>query len=113
VIKRHDKDNVKKDVYGKMFSMMLPDSSKGLGLSKMNMAGAGSWMMRKIMRKKNIESLEGMMKTAIDNGVELIACQMSMDVMGIKAEELIEGVQVGGVATYLERTEGSNLNLFV
>lgn len=113
VIKRHKKSNVKKDAYGKMFGMMLPDSSRGLGLSKMNMAGAGSWMMRKIMRTKNIESLEGMIKTAIDNGVELIACQMSMDVMGIKAEELMDGVQVGGVATYLERTEGSNLNLFV
>jgi NADPH-dependent 2,4-dienoyl-CoA reductase/sulfur reductase-like enzyme/peroxiredoxin family protein/rhodanese-related sulfurtransferase/TusA-related sulfurtransferase len=113
VIKRRNINNVKKDVYGKMFGMMLPGSSKGLSLSKMNMAGAGSRMMRMIMRKKNIESLEGMMRTAIDNGVELIACQMSMDVMGIKAEELIEGVQVGGVATYLEKTEGSNLNLFV
>jgi NADPH-dependent 2,4-dienoyl-CoA reductase/sulfur reductase-like enzyme/peroxiredoxin family protein/rhodanese-related sulfurtransferase/TusA-related sulfurtransferase len=113
VIKRRNTGNVKKDVYGKMFGMILPGSTKALGLSKMNMAGAGSRMMRMIMRKKNIESLEGMMKTAIDNGVELIACQMSMDVMGIKAEELIEGVQVGGVATYLERTEGSNLNLFV
>jgi len=70
-------------------------------------------MMRKVMNKRNVDPLEIMIQTAIDNGVELIACQMSMDVMGIKAEELIDNVQIGGVATYLERTEGANLNLFV
>ena len=79
----------------------------------MNMAGIGKKMMRRVMKDKNVDSLENMIKTAIDNGVELIACQMSMDVMGIKAEEFIDGVQIGGVATYLERTENTNLNLFV
>lgn len=113
VIKRRDKVRTKKDAYGKMFGMMMPESSHELGLSKMNMAGIGSRMMRRVMHKKNIESLENMIKTAVDNGAELIACQMSMDVMGIKAEELIDGVQIGGVATYLERTESANLNLFV
>jgi len=79
----------------------------------MNMAGMGSRMMRSVMIKKNVDSLESMIKTATDNGVELVACQMSMDVMGIKKEEFVDGVQLGGVATYLERTEDAGVNLFV
>jgi NADPH-dependent 2,4-dienoyl-CoA reductase/sulfur reductase-like enzyme/peroxiredoxin family protein/rhodanese-related sulfurtransferase/TusA-related sulfurtransferase len=113
VIKRKQKPAVRKDMYAKMFSMMMPQSSKTLGLSKMNMAGLGSKMMRRVMKRKQVESLENMIQTALDNGVELIACQMSMDVMGIKASEFVEGVQIGGVATYLEQTEKANLNLFI
>jgi len=113
VIKRQKKPAVKKDAFGKMFGMMMPKSSKKLGLSKMNMAGMGSKMMRMVMKDKKVDSLENMIQTAINNGVELIACQMSMDVMGIKAEEFIDDVQIGGVATYLEQTESANLNLFV
>lgn len=113
VIKHHHKPAVRKDVFGKMFSMMMPGSSSKLGLSKMNMGGMGSKMMRMVMKDKNVDTLENMIRTAMDNGVEFIACQMSMDVMGVKAEEFIDGVQVGGVATYLERTESANLNLFV
>ncbi len=113
VIKRQHKPRVNKDFMGKMFGMMLPGSSKKLGLSKMNMGGLGRIMMRMIMRNKNVDSLESMIQTAIDNGAELVACQMSMDVMGVKAEELMDGVQIGGVATYLERTETANLNLFI
>ena len=112
VIKRQQKPSLQKDFFGKMFSMMLPASSKGLGLSKMNMGGIGSKMMRKVLKKRHVDSLETMIQTAIDNGVEMVACQMSMDVMGVKAEELIDGIQIGGVATYLERTENANLNLF-
>lgn len=113
VIRRREKVTVKKDFFGKMFGMMMPRSSQKLGLSKMNMAGMGSRMMRSVMRKKNVESLESMIKTAVDNGVELVACQMSMDVMGIKKEEFVDGVQLGGVATYLERAEDAGVNLFV
>lgn len=113
VIKRQDKPRVRKDFFGRMFGIMLPKSSKKLSLSKMNMAGMGGMVMRKVLDRKKVDSLETMIQTAISNGVELIACQMSMDVMGIKAEELIENVQVAGVATYLERTENTNLNLFV
>jgi len=113
VIKRHDKPRVRKDLIGKMFGMMMPSSSKKLGLSKMNMAGMGGKMMRMVMKDKRVDSLENMIQTALKSGVEFIACQMSMDIMGVKAEELIDGVIVGGVATYLERTESANLNLFV
>lgn len=113
VIKRQHKPGVKKDFFGRLFGMMLPGSSKKLGLSKMNMAGMGGKVMRKVLTRRKVDSLESMIQTAIGNGVELIACQMSMDVMGIKAEELIDDVQVGGVASYLERTESANLNLLV
>jgi peroxiredoxin family protein len=82
-------------------------------LSKINMCGAGSRMMRMIMKKKNIDSLETLMQQAIDQGAELIACSMSMDVMGIKKEELMDNVVIGGVASYLERAEQSNINLFI
>jgi NADPH-dependent 2,4-dienoyl-CoA reductase/sulfur reductase-like enzyme/peroxiredoxin family protein/rhodanese-related sulfurtransferase/TusA-related sulfurtransferase len=113
VIRRQEKVAVKKDFYGRLFGMMMPRSSSRLGLSKMNMAGMGGTMMRSVMRKKNVESLESMIKTAVAAGVELVACQMSMDVMGIKKEEFVDGVQLGGVATYLESTEDAGLNLFV
>ncbi len=113
VIKRQQKPAVQKDLFGKMFGMMMPQSSRKLGLSKMNMAGMGSKMMRMVMKDKNVDTLENMIQAALQSGVEMVACQMSMDVMGVKAEELIDGVQIGGVATYLERTEDAGLNLFV
>lgn len=113
VIKKERPGAVKKDAMGKMFGMMLPSGSRELSLSKMNMMGIGSRMMRKIMRDKRIDSLESLIEQAKANGVEFIACQMSMDVMGITREELIDGVNVGGVATYLERAEEANVNLFV
>ena len=79
----------------------------------MNMFGIGRRMMRGIMRKKGIESLESLRQQAIDSGVEFIACQMSMDVMGVKREELLDNVTIGGVATYMERADKSNVNLFI
>lgn len=113
VIKRKAVGAVEKDLAGKMFGLMLPKGSRKLKLSKMNMAGIGSRMMRGIMKNKKIDSLESLMEQAQQNGVEFIACQMSMDVMGIKAEELLDGVKIGGVATYLERAEEANVNLFI
>ena len=65
------------------------------------------------MQKKGVDSLEALRQQAIDNGVEFIACQMSMDVMGIKREELLDHVSIGGVATYMERAERANVNLFI
>lgn len=113
VIKKREKPAVSKDIFGKMFGWMLPAHSGKLKLSKMNMGGAGSWMMRLIMRKKRIDSLESLMKQAADTGIEMIACTMSMDVMGVKKEELLDNVTLGGVATYLERAEEANVNLFI
>lgn len=84
VIKKQHKPTVTKDIFGKMFGWMLPTHSGKLKLSKMNMGGAGSWMMRLIMKRKRIDSLESLIQQAIDNGVEMIACTMSMDVMGVQ-----------------------------
>lgn len=113
VIKKRNKPSVSKDIFGKMFGWMLPAHSGKLKLSKMNMGGAGSWMMRLIMKKKRIDSLESLMEQAVENGIEMIACTMSMDVMGVKKEELMDNVTLGGVASYLERAEEANLNLFI
>lgn len=113
VIKKQHKPTVTKDIFGKMFDWMLPTHSGKLKLSKMNMGGAGSWMMRLIMKRKRIDSLESLIQQAIDNGVEMIACTMSMDVMGVQKEELMDNVTLGGVASYLERAEEANVNLFI
>ena len=112
IIKRINKPSVKKDFFGKIFGFLMPKSSRKLALSKFNMGGIGRSMMRKRMKNKQVDALEKMITTAQESGVDFVACQMSMDVMGIVKEELMDGVQIGGVATYLEKTEG-NLNLFV
>ena len=96
-----------------MFGFMLPRGAGKLKLSKMNMGGMGTAMMKGIMKDKNIDSLETMMKKAMENGVKIIACSMSMDVMGIRPEELIDGVEIGGVGTYLGAAEESDVNLFI
>lgn len=113
VIKKRRKPHVKKDIFGRMFAWMLPSDSTCLHLSKMSMLGLGDRLMRHIMRRKNISQLEELMREAVYNGVELIACQMTMDMMGISRDELIDGVTVGGVATYMERAGNSGVNLFI
>ncbi len=113
VIKKPQKPSVSKDFMGKMFGMMMPSSSKKLKLSKMNMGGMGTKMMRGRMKQKNVDSLEIMMEQARANGINMIACQMSMDIMGVKEEELFDHVNVGGVANYLEEAEKANVNLFL
>ncbi len=112
-LRREKKVKLKKNFMEKMFGAMLPRGSKKLKLSKMNMGGMGTKMMKKIMKDKNIDSLEDMMKKAMENGVKIIACSMSMDVMGIRPEELIDGVEIGGVGTYLGDAEESDVNLFI
>lgn len=98
---------------GKMFDFMLPKCAEKLSLSKMNMGGLGSLMMKKIMKSKNIFSLPELIQSAQNSGVKFIACSMSMDVMGIKAEEFIDGVEIGGVAKYIAESNQSNSNLFI
>lgn len=113
VLKKVQKPKVKKDIFGKMFGMMLPSSSLKLKLSKMNMFGMGSRMMRFLMKQKGVDSLESLRSQALAQGVEFIACQMSMDMMGISREELLDEVTIGGVATYMERADKANVNLFI
>jgi Uncharacterized NAD(FAD)-dependent dehydrogenases len=113
VIKRREKVRVQKDFMGRMFGAMLPRGSNNLSLSKMNFGGLGAAMMKGRMKAKKIDQLEAMMESALRAGVRMTACQMSMDIMGIKREELIDGVEIGGVASYLDAADSSNLNLFV
>lgn len=113
VIKKAKKPAVKKDFMGRMFGMMLASSSLELKLSKMNMGGLGTRMMRARMKAKGVDSLESMIQSAIDAGVRLVGCQMSMDIMGVSREELRDEVEIGGVATFLEATETSKANLFI
>lgn len=93
--------------------MMLPKHSGKLPISKMNMGGLGAKMIRAVMKEKSVISLEELMQQAQENGIEMIACTMSMDVMGVKAEELIDGISLGGVGYYLNKAETANKNLFI
>ena len=112
-LRKNQKVDVDKTFLEKMFGFMLPRGAGKTKLSKMNMGGMGTAMMKAIMKDKKIDSLEDMMKKAMENGVKIIACSMSMDVMGIHKEELIDGVEIGGVGTYLADAEESDVNLFI
>lgn len=113
ILRRAQKVKVKKAFIEKMFGFMMPRGSKKLGLSRMNMGGAGAKMIRAIMKNKGVSSLEELIESAIDHGVRLVACQMSMDIMGIRKEELIDGVELGGVSTFLGSGEKSDMSLFI
>lgn len=113
ILRKPGKVNVAKDFMSKMFGKMMPKGSMKLPLSNMNMGGMGPALIRDIMKKKNISSLEDLIKLAQENGVELIACSMSMDVMGLQLEELIDGVKPGGAAAMIAFAEESDMSLFI
>jgi peroxiredoxin family protein len=104
---------VKKTLLEAMFGWMMPRGAGKAVLSKMHMGGMGTAMMMHVMQTKHVPTLPEMIKEAQDFGVTFIACTMSMDVMGIKAEELIDGIEYGGVATYLGSADEANVNLFI
>lgn len=112
-ILRKSNAKVKKGLIDKMFGMMMPKGADKLTLSKMNMGGVGSIMMKWVMKNKNISTLTELIQQAQESGVKFIACNMSMDVMGIKEEELIDGVEIGGVAKYISESNSANSNLFI
>ncbi len=113
VLRRSHRVAVRKTAIERMFGWMMPRGSRKLGLSRMNMAGLGSQMIRQVMKHKNVSSLEELLETGLANGIRMVACQMSMDVMGIKPEELLPGVEIGGVATMLGAAERSDTSLFI
>jgi CoA-disulfide reductase len=113
ILRKDEKVSIQKGFMDRMFGIMMPRGSKKLKLSNMNMMGMGGKMIRKVMKDKNITSLEDLIQSAIDSGIDIVACQMSMDVMGLKKEELIDGVKIGGVGYYLGEAEDSNVNLFI
>ncbi|MCI1952170.1 MAG: FAD-dependent oxidoreductase [Clostridiales bacterium] len=112
-LRKEKKQSVSKTMMESLFGTMLPRGSKRLKLSKMNMGGLGTAMMKKIMNDKNVDSLEALIQKAMKAGVKIVACSMSMEIMGIRKEELIDGVEIGGVGTYLGDAEESNVNLFI
>jgi len=104
-----------KDTMGKMFGTMLPKGPEKVKLSKMNMGGMGTAMMKSLMKKKNVASLEEMMALAEELGVKIYICEMSMDLMGFKREEMIDykDLEYAGVATFLAEANDSRVQLFI
>lgn len=104
---------LQKSLLDKFFSSMLPRGPEKLGISKMNFGGLGAKFMKYTMKKKNIASLKELIETAGELDVQMIACTMSMDVMGIRKEELIDGLEYAGVASYLLEANDAKINLFI
>ena len=102
-----------KNLMEKMFSIMTPGSSESLGTSKLNFFGMGAVMLRKMMKDKEIASLEELMGLARELNVKMIACTMSMDAMGVSKDELLDDLTYGGVATYMADAVRSRVTLFI
>jgi NADPH-dependent 2,4-dienoyl-CoA reductase/sulfur reductase-like enzyme/peroxiredoxin family protein/rhodanese-related sulfurtransferase/TusA-related sulfurtransferase len=113
VLRKSENVKVKKGLLEAMFGRIMPRGTGELGLSKLNMVGMGAALMKNIMKKKHVASLNELIDAARLSGVRLVACTMTMDIMGIKREELIDGVEEGGVAMYLDQAEAGNVNLFI
>lgn len=113
---RDPKKNPKKgDWLGRMFGWMLPRGHRKLPMSQMNMAGAGPAMIRHVMSKKRFASVEEMLAICGETGVRIYACDMSREIMGISAAELIDYPHLGtcGAATFLEKAAGGRVTLFI
>lgn len=113
ILRKAQKVRIKKSFMEKMFGFMMPRGADKLKLSKMNFGGIGTKMMKSIMKKKNVNSLNELIESAQAMGVKIVACTMSMDIMGIRKEELIDGIDYAGVATYLGYADEANVNLFI
>jgi len=113
VLRRPETVQVKKTFTERMFGSMMPRGAGRLKISNMNMGGMGTAMIKRIMKDKNVLSLDELIGSARDSGIRLVACAMSMDLMGIKAEELIDGVEIAGVGNYLGTADEGNVNLFI
>jgi peroxiredoxin family protein len=113
ILRKPEKVRTRKSFLEAMFGWMMPRGAGRLGLSKMNFGGMGAFMMKTIMKQKNVNTMRELIETAQSLGVKFIACTMSMDVMGFKEEELIDGIEFAGVATYLGEADEANVNLFI
>ena len=113
ILRKHQRVHLKKSFIERMFGKMMPRGINKLALSKMNMGGLGTSMMKKVMKKKHVDSLDSLMNTFLEGGGKIIACTMSMDLMGIRKEELIDGIEFVGVASYLGDAQESYSNLFI
>jgi peroxiredoxin family protein len=113
ILRKPDRIRTKKSFLEAMFGWMMPRGAGKLGLSKMNFGGIGAIMMKSIMKQKQVNTIQELIESAQALGVKMIACTMSMDVMGFKEEELIDGLEFAGVATYLGEADEANVNLFI
>ncbi len=113
ILRKAQKIRAKKSFLQGMFGGMMPRGAGRLGLSKMNFGGMGAKMMKMVMKQQNVTSLEELIATAKEQGIKMVACTMSMGVMGFKEEELIDGLEFAGVASYLGEADEANVNLFI
>ena len=113
ILRKPGKIRTKKGFLEAMFGWMMPRGAGKLGLSKMNFGGIGAIMMKSVMKQKQVNTIQELLESARALGVKMIACTMSMDVMGFKEEELIDGLEFAGVATYLGEADEANVNLFI
>ncbi|GHH96640.1 DsrE/DsrF/DrsH-like family protein [Neobacillus kokaensis] len=112
-LRKDEHISVKKGFMEKMFGKMMPRGADKLGLSKMNFAGFGPKMIKDIMKKHNAMSLPQLIEMAQEQEVKLVACTMTMDLLGLQQEELLESIEYAGVAAYLADAEEGNVNLFI
>jgi len=113
ILRRSNRVKAKKSFLQAMFGKMMPRGAGKLGLSKMNFGGMGAKMMKIVMRQEGISSLEELITSAREQGVKFVACTMSMGFMGVSKEELVDGLEYAGVASYLEEADEANVNLFI
>ncbi|WP_026791827.1 FAD-dependent oxidoreductase [Pleomorphomonas oryzae] len=114
VLRKPDVPSPRKPMIDAAFGFMLPKGAARLNrLSNMNFGGLGGRLMRKVMGDKHVDTPASLLASLVEGGATLVACQMSMDVMGIRREELIDGVEIGGVATFLGEAQQSSATLFI
>jgi len=113
ILRRPEKVPAKKSFLQAMFGSLMPRGASRLSLSKMNFGGMGASMMKKAMKSKNVSTLPELIATAREQGIKMVACTMSMDVMGFAPAEMIDGLEFAGVATYLGEADEANVNLFI
>ncbi|API91350.1 hypothetical protein J32TS6_33490 [Virgibacillus pantothenticus] len=110
------KDNqvpLKKGFMEKMFGKMMPRGADKMGLSKMNYLGMGPKMIKQVMKKHNAMPLPDLISMAQEQDVKLLACTMTMDLLGLQKEELLDNIEYGGVGAYVGDSEDANITLFI
>ena len=113
ILRKSKKVKAHKSALQGMFGAMMPRGPEKLGLSKMNFGGMGAVMMKKVMKQRNVMCLDELIASAREQGVKMVACTMSMDVMGFCPEELVDGIEFAGVGSYLGEADEANVNLFI
>ncbi|MFD2759656.1 DsrE/DsrF/DrsH-like family protein [Lentibacillus juripiscarius] len=112
-LRKENQVPVKKGLMEKMFGKMMPRGTDKMSLSKMNYLGMGQKMIKKVMKKHNAMPLPQLVEMAQEQDVKLIACTMTMDLLGLQKEELLDDIDYGGVAAYVGEAEEGNISLFI